>query len=368
MHILIDARFLGTGTGIATYTENLIKNLAQIDRKNHYSIVLTEKYFDQFNFPHGNFNSIPVKADYYSVAEQTKLLWLFQKTKPDLVHFTNFNHPLLYRGKCVFTIHDLILSFFPPRVSVVKKLAYKITLKSAIKKADKIIAVSQNTKKDLQRIFQLKGNKIEVIYNGVSKPRKDQKNLKREILKKKYHIDQDYLLYVGRFAPHKNVHRLIEAFNLLTKKNKIDYQLVLVGPKDKEYSRLKKLVDQYKLNKRVIFTGVISSKDLPLFYQNAYLFISPSLYEGFGLPILEAMSYGLPVVCSNASSIPEVAGNAALYFCPNNIRDIANKIQQALIDNRLRKDLIKKGQVQYKKFSWLKTAKETLKVYESILK
>jgi len=368
MHILIDARFLGTGTGIATYAENLIKNLAKIDKRNHYSIILADKYFNQFNFSYSNFTSIPVKADYYSIAEQTKLLWLIKKIKPDMVHFTSFNHPLFYRGKCIFTIHDLILSLFPPPVNPVKRLAYKITLKSAIKKADKIIAVSQNTKKDLQNFFNLKSNKIKVIYNGVNKPLINQKKIEKNFFQKKYGIKQDYLLYVGRFAAYKNIELLVKAFNLLIKEKKINYQLVLVGPKDKEYYRLEKLIADYKLKRKIIFTGKVDKDNLASLYKNATLFVLPSFYEGFGLPILEAMSYNIPVVCSSSSSLPEVAGKAALYFNPYDQKELAEKIYYILNNQELRKELIKKGRIQIKKFSWLKTAQETWQVYQSLLK
>lgn len=368
MHILIDARFWGTGTGIATYTENLIKNLARIDQKNHYSVVLENRYFDRFYFVAPNFNKLKIKAPHYSLAEQILLFRLIEKVKPDLVHFTNFNHPLLYQGLCVFTIHDLILSLFPPPENIIKKLAYQIVIRSALKKADKVIAVSQNTKKDLQKIFNLKADEIKVIYHGVEKPRETFSQKEVDLFKKKYSLKPNYLLYVGRFAAHKNVGRLIRAFYKLKKNYQIAQQLVLVGPLEKEYPSLKRLVENYHLESEVIFTGAVDRKGLSLLYKGAELFICPSLYEGFGLPVLEAMSYGVPVVCSRVASLPEIALHAAVYFDPYNTNEIAEKIYEVLKDQRLKRYLVREGERRCNAFSWAKTARETLRVYQSLVK
>jgi glycosyltransferase involved in cell wall biosynthesis len=367
MRILIDARFLGTGTGIACYTENLIKNLAKIDKKNHYLILLEKKYFNQFEFPASNFKKIKITAPYYSLTEQIKLPILLWRLKPDFVHFTSFNHPLIYRRKCIFTIHDLILTLFPPKVNFFKHLVYRVIIRSVVKKAKKIIVPSQNTKQDIQRFLKVKGNKIVVIFEGVNPPI-NKVVADKNYLKNKHKISKIYLLYMGRFAFHKNISGLIDAFNILKNKYKNGYQLVLVGNKDKDYFSLKQRVKKLRLENDIIFTGTIKNKEMPGIYRNAEVFILPSFYEGFGLPVLEAMSHGTPVVCSRTSSLPEVAGDAAYYFNPKDPKDMAKKINDVLVNKGLRENLIKEGLKQYKKFSWLKTARKTLLLYKSLVK
>jgi len=368
MRILIDARFLGTGTGLSYYTENLIKNLAKLDDKNSYLIILENKYFDQFKPPAPNFKKIKINAPHYSLAEQTRLPSLIKKLKPDLVHFTNFNHPLLFRGLCVFTIQDLILSVVPLKVNFFKKWMYKLTISSAVRKGKKIIVPSMNTKKDLQIILKVKSDKISIIYDGIVFP-PPETSLKKVNLEKELKIKKPYILYVGRFAPHKNLPRLLEAFHLLKNKYNINHQLVLVGSKDKDYLSLKQKVVQLNLEDAVVFTGFL--KDEKLFerlYREASLLVLPSLYEGFGLSVLDAMSRGVPIACSEISSLPEIAGKTAQFFNPQDPIDIAEKIDAVLNDNILREKLIREGLKQYKKFPWEKTAQETLLVYKDVIK
>ena len=368
MKILIDARFLGTGTGISCYIENLIKNLMKIDQENDYSIVLENEHFDQFNFKAKNFKKIRINAPYYSLSEQIKLPFLIKKLNPDLVHFASFNHPLIYRGICLFTIHDLILSLFPPKVNIIKKFAYQAAINSVAKKGKKIIVPSHSTKNDLHKLLNIEENKIKVIYDGVNQVKNEGIELNFNYFKNKHKINKKYLLYIGRFASHKNVLGLIDSFSILKNKYKANYQLVLVGGKDKDYFYLKQRTEELKLKKDIIFTGSLNKKELSQVYQNAFVFILPSFYEGFGLPILEAMSYGVPVICSDVSSLPEIAGDAGYFFNPKNINNMAQKINNVLTNGKLRVRLIEKGQKRYKFFSWLKMAEETLLLYKSVIK
>ena len=365
MRILIDARFWGTKTGISAYTENLVKNLEIIDRKNDYIILLEEKYFNQYGPKIASFRKIKISAPHYSVAEQINLPRLINKIKPDLVHFTNFNHPIIYRGNCIFTIQDLILSLYPPKVSSIKKELYKLTITSAARKAKEITVPTESTYRDLINILKVKKNKIKVIPDGFTIPAII-KGKKRDYLKNKYGISDEYFLYIGRFAPHKNIKGLIDAFYLFKLKYGTKYQLVLAGKKDKDYFSLTKRVKKLKLEKDVIFPGFIDDSDLGIVYQKASILLLPSFYEGFGLPVLEAMSVGTPVLTSNISSLPEIAGNAALFVDPEDKKAMAEGINKILSNNKFTKSLVQKGYGQAKKFSWRKMAKETLKVYDSL--
>jgi glycosyltransferase involved in cell wall biosynthesis len=362
MRILIDARFLGTGTGLSAYTENLIKNLEDIDKKNQYLILIEKQYFNQLNLKAPNFKKIGISASHYSLAEQIKLPRLIKKLKPDLVHFTNFNHPLYFKGKSIFTIQDLTLLLYPPRVNFLKHFIYKIILNSAIRKAEKIIVPSQNTQKDLQKILKVRKEKIVMIPDGFTPPKVSDAD-SREIIKEKYRITRKYILYIGRFAPHKNIDGLLGAYQILKTKYSLNYQLVLAGKKDKDFFSLKKKTKELGLADDVVFTGFIEEQDLGSLYKHASLLMLVSFYEGFGLPALEAFSVGTPVLASKASSLPEITGKAALLVDPQDIKAIADGMCGVLVNHKIREALIKKGFEQTKKFSWFKMASETLKVY-----
>jgi glycosyltransferase involved in cell wall biosynthesis len=231
-------------------------------------------------------------------------------------------------------------------------------------KADKIITVSQNTKDDLVEMFNYNPKKIKVIYNGVDNSYKiiDNKKLISEI-KDKYDTGKDFLLYVGNIKPHKNIPVLLKALSNIDKQNK----LVIVGKRDKAYDEIFDIIDQNNLEDRIIFTGFVPDKDLILLYNAATLFVYPSLYEGFGLPPLEAMACGTPVITSNVSSLPEVVGYAAITVDPYNINGLAEEINKVLGNEVLQKAMIKKGIERAKEFTWEKTARETIRVYEEVL-
>ena len=219
--------------------------------------------------------------------------------------------------------------------------------------SDAIIVDSQSTQKDVSTFFSIPENKINVVHLASDmKPRNG-------YLPSKYGIKGDYLLFVGTVEPRKNLLRLIEAFNQLDPKLK----LVIVGVSGWD----NKAVYKTK-NPNIIFTGYVPEKDLPIFYGNARLLVYPSLYEGFGIPILEAMHCGCPVITSNISSMPEVAGDAALLVDPYSVEEIKRAVQRLLGDVKLRKKLIDNGYRQASRFSWEKTANETIKVYEKVLK
>lgn len=343
MKIVIDGRMINE-SGIGRYIRNLISNLQIIDKKNEYFIL---------NLENANFK-------WYGISEQIKLLGLLKDLKPDLVHFPHFNVPLLYGGKFIVTIHDLIHQHFSMRrasthgfvVYKLKQLGYKKVFQNAVKKSEKILTPSNFVKDQLTKIWKADPGKIIVTPEAV-----DNKLSKIKVTKK---IDFPYIFYVGNAHPHKNVEGLIKIFLKLKEEYKT-LKLILAGADHYFWQRIK----QMHRDENIVYTGKISDEELVNYYKNAKCFVMPSLEEGFGIPLLEAMACKCPVVSSNKGSLPEVGGNAALYFDPANPYDMLQKISQVLDDEKLRQDLIKKGLIRVKLFSWKKLAEQTLEVYEN---
>lgn len=359
LKIGIDARFFGPKQkGLGRYVQKLIEGLEKNDSKNTYLIFLRKDNFNEYFPKNKNFKKVLANYKWYGFKEQIFFPFKIKRHGIDLMHFPHFNVPLFCFNPFVITIHDLILKRFPtrkastlnPLMYKIKNLAYHLVISSAIKKAKKIIAVSNYTKKDILKYFKVDSDKIRVIYEG-SPERKENK----EENKKK-----TYLLYVGNAYPHKNLERLILAFNKLIKEKK-DIYLILVGEIDYFYKRIK---NKFSSSENLIFTDFVSDKDLSLLYKNALVYVFPSLYEGFGLPPLEAMAYGVPIVSSDSSCLPEILGDSAIYFDPENVNDIFEKIKYVLDNRKIRKKLVSKGFEQIEKYNWQKMAKEILRVYK----
>ena len=423
MHrILIDGRFIGVGESIQRYTLEILKRILTLDHENQYTLLVRpqgKKIAEAFlpnKLTPKTYNLEILDVAHYSIAEQTRLLSYLNKKKFDLVHFTQFNHPIRYRGDYVVTIHDLTMFGHLHRMNPLKKLGFAGVMKSAVKDSRKIITISETSKKDIIESYKVDPGKIVVTHLGVDK--KFNTSIKYQVssiknFKKKYGIEGDYILYTGMWKKHKNLTRLFKAFEIFHKKvettlidpadkalkRKIgqrstvnDLQLVLVGKIDKgepevlrEIERINKVeisrinpTDKTRQNpnpnklrsydlKPIVTTGFIDEEELPIAYAGAVAYVIPSLSEGFGLPPLEAMACGTPVLSARTSAMPEILGNAPLYFDPYNISDIANKIEKLIDDNKLQSELSKRGLEQVKKYSWEKTAKETLEVYNSAL-
>jgi glycosyltransferase involved in cell wall biosynthesis len=369
----IDARLFGTGqaAGIGTYAEELIGNLLKLDRDNLYTIFATPEVADLFPFYAPNLTKQAVVYPHYSLAEQLFYPTQLAKARLHLVHYTNFNSPIFFhRAKSVVTIHDLTLWFFSGRKKRGKlfQAAYKYVIRKTCENAERIIAVSQGTKKDIVEHLGIPEEKIDVIYEAVPARLQQEPTLKRiEMVKAKYNLTRPYFLYVGQWRSHKNLVRLIRAFALARRNYDLDYQLVLVGKPDPLAPEVPETIKQLGLQDRVVVTGYVADSDLSLFYKGAMAFVFPSLYEGFGLPPLEAMACGTPVISSNASVMPEILGDAALYFDPESVEDIAAKLHQFASGYHLQHQLKGKLANQVAKYSFAKMAKETLAVYKKIL-
>lgn len=372
-HIGIDARLFGTAqaAGIGTYTEELIGNLLQQDSANRYTVFVTPQVADTFPFYAANLNKQSVPYPHYSYAEQIHYPKMLKRARLDLIHYTNFNSPIFFRSaKSVVTIHDLTLWFFPGRKkrSQFLRAGYKYVLRKTCENATRIIAVSEGTKQDIMKHLGVPESKIDVVYEAVPDRLGQAVTPKQiEMIKAKYNITRPYFVYVGQWRSHKNLVRLIRAFAILRRSFDLDYQLVLVGKKDELAPEVPSAIKQLGLDEHVITTGYVADGDLPAFYVGARAFVFPSLYEGFGLPPLEAMSAGTPVISSNASVMPEILGDAALYFDPESIEDMAAKMHQFATSFHLQQQLKSKLAAQVKRYSFAKMARDTLAVYKKVL-
>jgi len=415
--ILIDGRFIGVGESISRYTMEILQGILKLDKKNKYTLLMRpqgKKEFNKFfsekqkaNF--NNLKTVYLDIPHYSLPEQTRLLKYLDKNKFDLIHFTQFNHPIRYKGVFVVSVHDLTLLGHLHRMNPLKRLGFKGVMSSAIKDSSQIITISNYSKKDIVETYKIDPKKISVTYLGVDKKFNEKlknQNEKLKSFKDKYKIAGDYILYTGMWKKHKNLIRLMKAFEIFIKKDVTtrsntdsiqkseklqatnyklqagSIQLVLVGKIDHEepevlaeISQINKLLalprqqagTNYKLP-AIITTGFVDEEELPVAYVGALAYIIPSLSEGFGLPPLEAMASGTPVLSSNVSAMPEILGDATLYFDPYKVDDIAKKIEMMVSDEKLRSKYASRGLEHVKKYDWSDTARKTLDVYLKILK
>ena len=370
MKIVIDARMYGLEhAGIGRYLVNLINQIEKQDNHNKYVILLRRKYFYELNFKNKSFQKILADYQHYSFEEQIALIIQLIKLKPDLVHFPHFNVPIFYFGKYVVTIHDLIkhesrgvaTTTRFPLVYWLKFLVYRLVTWATIKKAFKIITPSYFWQKELIQRYQLPKEKIVVTYEGFDEnlSGKTSKISPQNILAK-YKIKKPFVVYTGSLYPHKNVETLVKAVGKVNQ----GLTLVIVCARNIFYERFLAKIKKMGFSKSVNLVGFVPDEEIAGLYSQAEAFVFPSLWEGFGLPGLEAMALGLPLLSAKASCLPEVYGQAALYFEPHDIDDLAEKVERIRKDKKLREDLIKKGLIQVKKYSWEKMGKETLKVYE----
>lgn len=369
MRIGIDARFYSE-SGVGRYLRNLIENLKILDSKNDYYIFLLPKDLKIFK-ENKNFHKIEADYNWYGFAEQFKFPKLLKTYQLDLMHFPHFNVPVFYSGKFVVTIHDLIHQHHQMKRSTtlnpfafkIKQVGYKRVFKNAVSKSCKILVPSDSVMKLLKKEWMVDLSKVIKTYEAVddeilSLNQKFEQLGSQKILNK-FNIKPPYIFYIGNAHPHKNIEGLITAFDKLKSKYP-DLSLVLSGADHYFWERIKK---ENKVSK-VIFTGFVTDEELIILYKNADVFVMPSFEEGFGLPLLEAMALGCPVVASDSTSLPEIGSDAVLYFDPKSLTDMTEKISKVLSDEKLRKDLIGKGKVRVKDFSWRKMAKETLEVYQ----
>lgn len=353
------------GSGEVSF--ELLKQLYRLDKKNDYRIYLPVEKSEDLPEGRENWNYIVVKNQKLWTATALSKKLFAERGKLDVFFSPTHYLPLYIPCPSAVAILDLSYIHFPQLFK--KRDLYQLKLwgKYSLKRASAIITISEASKSDIINFYKVPSSKVMVVYPGIKI--KDKKlNIKNtmqssKILKEKYGISEKYILFVGTLQPRKNVARLIEALSEIQDKN---IKLVIVGKKGWMFEEIMKAPSKYGVSDRVKFIDNVSDEELPGFYADASCFVLPSLYEGFGLPILEAMQSGCPVITSKVSSLPEAGGDAAIYVNPHDSSDIAQKIDRVLSDENLRNEMVKKGLEQVKKFSWEKTAEETLKVLEGL--
>lgn len=359
-----DLNGLPNRVGSSEVCFQLLVELEKIDKKNEYFIYLPSQ--PTSDMPKAR------RGWEYEIIPNSSLWTIFalgpkaRRDKLDVFFSPTHYGPLATRCPQVISILDVSYKYFPEMFK--KRDLIKLFLwgKFSIKKAAKIITISRSAKNDIIKEYGISEAKVEVIYLGIKESRSMNQELKEKTLDK-YNIKTPFILFVGTLQPRKNIIRLIEAYSKINT-NEPQYTLVVIGRKGWKYEEILEAPKKHGVEDSVKFLEEVTDEELPIFYKNAELFVLPSLYEGFGLPILEAMKYGCPVATSNVSSLPEAGGDAAIYFNPENINEISDAIKKVIKNKDLRDDMIKKGYEQVKKFSWEKSAEEVLAALESVAK
>ena len=368
MRIAIDARKL-RDYGIGTYVRNLLRHLARIDRSTEY-VLFTQPADVELGTELGdNFRTVVERAGAYSLREQLTIPMDLRRERIDLFHAPHYVLPPLTPCKSVVTIHDCIHLRFPQYLPNSFAYAYaRSSLWVATHRASRVLTVSEASKRDILRYFRVPEGKIDVIYNAIDE-RLGEPLSNEEIgrVRERYQLNDPFVLYAGNIKPHKNLERLIEAFHMLRRNGFEHVKLLIIGDEISQYATLRRAVHRHKLHKHVRFFGFVPDKTLAALYRLASVFVFPSLYEGFGLPPLEAMASGTPVITSNVSSLPEVVGDAALLIDPYESAEIANAIRRVLTEPVLAADMRQRGLARVKDFSWERSVARVRQIYEEVL-
>lgn len=368
-HIVIDTRLYGPKhTGIGRYTKNLLialKNLPNFSDFKFTLLVYKDLESEVKKDLKNNFNYLVTDIKHYSLKEQILLPTILYRLKPDLVHFTHFNKPILYFGKSVITIHDLIKHFFKgPQNSTKNSLVYwpkyffYRIFTNFIIKHNNIIVPSNFWRDYLLKNFYLKPINVTTTHEAV-----DPDFLKNvsKIQNSKLEI-RNYIIYTGNLYPHKNIEIILKALKLIP-----DVKLKIICARNYFSQKIEELVDQNHLNTQVEFLGYVADKDFQKIYSHALALVHPSLMEGFSLTGLEAMALGCPVISSDSSCLPEIYQNSVLYFNPHDHHQLIKQITKLKKSPKLRQQMIKLGYLQVQKYSWDITAQQTYDVYKKIL-
>lgn len=366
-------------SGIGIYTYNIAKALTEIEQIDVYGEIFSflgrnkiDKNYSDLNiklhicrlFPYGVYRrvwgKIPLKYN------------TLLNSKNHIYHFFDYIVPPNIEGKVITTIHDMTYVLYPEIVEEKTMSRIKKGIEYSVNRADKIITVSESSKCDIIKYLKVPNDKIEVIYNGVEYNRfaRDYNEEEKVKVKQKYSLPDNYILYMGTLEPRKNIESIVEAFKLFKEQSYLkekDFKLVIAGKKGWMFESIFELVNKLNLQENVIFTDYVDEKDKPLIYNMAQLFVFPSIYEGFGIPVLEAMASSVPVITSNVSSLPEVAGDAAILVDPKDTLSIAKNIHDILSDENLKDELINKGHIQAQIFTWEASAEKLYEIYKSMM-
>jgi len=366
----VDARKI-KDFGIGSYIRHLLTAIARRQESRDYRFRVYLRRADRDGLPTlpDHFEVVTEEAAGYSIAELTRFAWRLFRDRLDLFHATHYVLPPLFASRAVVTIHDIIHLLYPQFLpSRAAHFYARFMIRRALERADRIITVSYNSKRDLTDYFKVPPGRIEVIYNGVSPLfRPDISQEERRRVAEKYRLPSPYLLFLGGEKPHKNVQNVLRAFGETRRKRGISHALVLAGPMPGNRARLDALIAALDLAGRVFETGVVDEEDLPGLYSGADAFLYPTLYEGFGLPVVEAMACGTPVLTSSTSALQEIAGGYAYLVDPMDVGAIAGGIVVLTTDEKIRQDFSELGKKRALDFNWDKAAERTLEVYAAAL-
>jgi glycosyltransferase involved in cell wall biosynthesis len=367
MRVAIDARKLHD-FGIGTYIRNLLRHLARIDRDSEYVLLCQTADLGIASRLGANFRAVVEPSPTYSFREQIHVPWVLHRERPDVFHAPHYVLPPATRCRSVVTIHDCIHVMFPQYLRNRAAYVYaRASMWSAARQAQRILTVSEASKRDIIHFFNVPPDKVVVVYNAIEErfaqtPSADALERVRE----RYQLNHPFVLYVGNIKPHKNLVRLIEAFAELRRRGFSELKLLIIGDEISKWPALRRAVHSHKLHKHVRFLGYLEDETLASLYRLASVFVFPSLYEGFGLPPLEAMASGTPVVTSNVSSMPEVTGDAAVLVNPYDVSSIVEGIERVLRDPELSAELRRRGIARAREFSWQRSVERTRQVYQEV--
>jgi glycosyltransferase involved in cell wall biosynthesis len=372
--IAIDIRRM-TEFGVGTYTRNIVRALSRLDQENEYFLIGPPEKVAEINSLPPNFQNVPLLEADSTAKGYLECRAILKRIRCDLVHIPHlFWFPRTLPCPYVMTVHDLLEHMYGARKSsgFKRSLHFQLT-RRVLRGAARILAVSNFTKNEIEKLFGIHSDRVEVIHNAID-PRflhGHATETDRRFLAERYQITHPFLLYAGRISPHKNLVRIIEAFSALKaelEKEEMypDLKLIIIGDELSKHPDLRRTVIRGGVQNDVRFLGFVPIDVLRIFYDAAKVFVFPSLYEGFGLPPLEAMAHGTPVLTSNASSLPEVVGHSAVMVNPENVFEIMRGLHRVLLDQALREKLKQRGYEQVKRFSWDESARKILNVYRQV--
>ncbi|MEO7192684.1 MAG: glycosyltransferase family 1 protein [Vicinamibacterales bacterium] len=367
MRIAIDARKLHD-YGIGTYVRNLVHWLSRQDGDHQYVLLCRRDDVEFVRTLGPRFSAKVVDAANYSVAEQFAVPFALSRTRVDLFHAPHYVVSPFIACRYVVTIHDCIHLRFPEYLPNRAAYAYARTMmRLAARRAARVLTVSEASKQDILHYLRVPSEKVEVVYNALDE-RLARTPTPAELgnVRERFQLGAPFILYAGNIKPHKNIDRLIEAYSILRRRGVEDAQLLIIGDAISKYPNLRRLVHRFQLHQHVRFLGFVPDKTLAALYRLASVFVFPSLYEGFGLPTLEAMAGGAPVITSNVSSLPEVVGDAAILIDPLDAGAIADAMARVLGDAALRTELVRRGRERIKVFSWERSVSRIRELYAEV--
>ena len=354
-------------TGIGYYTEHLLRHLVAASPQDEFVVISNREIITSQPLPQGVRCFKRYRFPIRNLWMQLLAPLVLEILQPDVVHFTNAISPLLKRTPTVLSLHDMTLEMFsdlhPPR-----RRATRPFVALAARGADAVVTVSESARSDILRLTGIPPQRIHLIANAAApafRPLEDQRSL--EAVRQRYHLSRELILFVGTIEPRKNLPRLIRAYAELFKSGEISHQLVCVGPRGWGYHEVREIIDSLNLDGAVRLTGYIPLEDLLALYNLSQIFVFPSLYEGFGLPVIEAMACGVPVITANNSSMAEITAGSAELINADETESIVEALRRLTSDPERRRELRELGLAQAQKFSWKRAARETRALYQKVV-